>query len=488
MARVIVDKASVRNIMRKKHIETQTELARMMGITKNQLSVILSDRFNPLKSSIVLLCDTLGVPMDAILKTEEVVGATRSAQEVGLVRTLDSSSASRVRPVPAPDRSSTPSPHPYTVLELFAGAGGLALGLEQAGLKAVGLVEIDKTACATLRVNHPDWNVVCEDIATVVSRGIRHYIGDTNVDILSGGYPCQSFSYAGKKLGLADVRGTMFYYYAELLRQLKPKLFLAENVRGLLSHDGGRTLATMMDVFRQVGYYVDAKVLSALDYGVAQKRQRIAIVGVREDLVDRATFTFPEPLGHRLTLRDVLDDVPVSPGAQYPPVKKAVMDLVPPGGCWRDLPPDIAKSYMGKSYYSGGGRTGMARRLAWTEPSLTLTCNPAQKQTERCHPDETRPLTVREYARIQSFPDSWQFKGSLADQYKQIGNAVPVEFAKMLGIALTQSLDSISRLNDRQASGYRLSHRELPSDLREATDHSSRCLRTTPERDPPVSG
>ncbi|MDD2481614.1 MAG: DNA cytosine methyltransferase, partial [Lutispora sp.] len=130
-----------------------------------------------------------------------------------------------------------------------------------------------------------------------------------------------------------------------------------------------------------------------------------------------------------------------SSGEQYPEKKKKVLELVPPGGYWRDLPDDIAKDYMGKSYYSGGGRTGMARRISWDEPCLTLTCSPAQKQTERCHPDEVRPFTIREYARIQSFPDDWEFYGSNSQQYKQIGNAVPVEMAKAIGLSIISVLN-----------------------------------------------
>ncbi len=118
-------------------------------------------------------------------------------------------------------------------------------------------------------------------------------------------------------------------------------------------------------------------------------------------------------------------NVPKSGGAKYPESKKKVLDLVPPKGYWRDLPLETQKEYMGGSFYLGGGKTGMARRIGWDEPSLTLTCSLAQKQTERCHPDETRPFTVREYARVQTFPDEWTFDGSIAQQYKQIGNAVP---------------------------------------------------------------
>ena len=328
----------------------------------------------------------------------------------------------------------------FKVLDLFAGAGGLALGLERAGFNSVGLIEFDKYACQTLRKNRPEWNVIEDDIANVVEKGIRNYVRE-EIDILSGGFPCQAFSYAGKKLGLKDTRGTLFYYFAELLNELKPKIFLAENVRGLISHDKGKTLQGMMDVFEEIGYNVDYELLNAVNYNVAQKRERIFIIGVRKDI--NVDINFPEPLGYILTIRDALKDVPESIGAKYPEKKKEVLEHVPPGGCWRNLSDDMAKEYMGKSYFLGGGKTGMARRISWDEPSLTLTCSPAQKQTERCHPVETRPFTVREYARIQSFPDDWAFEGSMNQQYKQIGNAVPVELGRHVGLALINMLNNI---------------------------------------------
>ena len=330
-----------------------------------------------------------------------------------------------------------------TCIELFAGAGGLALGLEQAGFEAVALVEIDKTACETLKVNRPNWNVVQEDIVEVSKRDLlkEFNLKEGELDLVSGGYPCQSFSYAGKKLGLEDVRGTMFYYYAEFIRQLKPKMFLADNVKGLTTHDGGKTIKTMVDVFEELGYTVQWKVLNALDYSVAEKRQRVVIIGIRNDLKDEVKFEYPVPHEYKPVLRDVLQNVPESIGAKYPEKKKKVFDLVPPGGYWRDLPEDVAKDYMKTCYYMGGGRTGIARRLSWDEPSLTLTCSPMMKQTDRCHPDESRPFTTREYARIQSFPDEWQFAGKMNDIYKQIGNAVPVNLAKCVGESIISALD-----------------------------------------------
>lgn len=327
-------------------------------------------------------------------------------------------------------------------IELFAGAGGLALGLEKAGFEEIGLIEIDKNACATLRLNRPKWNVIEEDVVEFSRKNLLHEfnIKKGELDLLSGGYPCQSFSYAGKRLGIDDVRGTMFYYYAEFLKQLQPKMFLAENVKGLTTHDGGKTLQTMLDVFQELGYEVEWKVLDAWDYGVAEKRQRVVIIGIRNDLKDKVKFEYPKPHIYKPVLKDVLKDVPKSEGAKYPEKKRKVFDLVPPGGYWKDLPDDVAREYMKSCYFMGGGRTGIARRLSWDEPSLTLTCSPMMKQTDRCHPDESRPFTTREYARIQSFPDDWQFAGKMNDIYKQIGNAVPVELAKNVGNSIMQAL------------------------------------------------
>jgi DNA (cytosine-5)-methyltransferase 1 len=339
----------------------------------------------------------------------------------------------------------------YTCVELFAGAGGLALGLEQAGFKTQAVVEIDKTACATLKKNRPNWNIINHDIQDITKIGIKKFLNcNINIDLLSGGYPCQSFSYAGNRLGIEDTRGTLFFNYAEILQELKPKVFLAENVKGLVSHDKGKTLQTMIKVFENSGYKVYYKVLSALHYGVAQKRERIFIIGIREDIrakIDK-DFEFPKPYNYTLTLKDILNDVPESECAKYNQKKIDVLKHVKPGGCWRDLPDDIAKEYMKSTYYMSGGRTGIARRLSWDEPGLTVLCTPAQKQTERCHPEEIRPFSIRENARIQSFPDSWKFEGSISAKYKQIGNAVPVNLAKEVGLAIKQYLHNLKDIDE----------------------------------------
>jgi len=167
-----------------------------------------------------------------------------------------------------------------TVLELFCGAGGLALGLEMAGFNAVATIDNDKHSSNTLKINRPDWNVVCNDIAIVDPSDV--YNGE--IDVLSGGPPCQSFSYAGKKMGFEDVRGTMFYEYARFLQHFKPKMFIFENVKGLATHDKGRTINTILSIFEDIGYRVVWKVLNAWDYNVPQKRERAILIGTRYDL------------------------------------------------------------------------------------------------------------------------------------------------------------------------------------------------------------
>lgn len=337
----------------------------------------------------------------------------------------------------------------YTSIELFAGCGGLALGMEKAGFKHVLLNEFDKSACATLRKNRPDWNVVEDDIHNI---SFEEFEG--KVDFLSGGFPCQAFSYAGNKGGFEDARGTLFFELARAVKEAKPKVFMGENVKGLYSHDKGHTFEVIKSVIADLGYtLVEPQVLKAIQYQVPQKRERLILIAIRNDIAEKVKFHYPSPYNRVVTLRDAFFkgilydcDVPSSIGQQYPKRKKEIMAQVPMGGYWKDLPEDLQKEYMKGCYDMEGGRTGIARRLSLDEPSLTLTCAPAMKQTERCHPIETRPLTVREYARIQTFPDDWEFCGNMTAKYKQIGNAVPVNLAAAVGRSLIRLFNDIEKL------------------------------------------
>lgn len=362
--------------------------------------------------------------------------------------------------------------HPFVVLkspkskfkaiELFSGCGGLALGFSNAGLETKLLVEIDKNAADTLKHNRPKWNVIFGDVKDV---SFKDFAG--KVDIVAGGFPCQAFSYAGKSLGFADTRGTLFFEFARCVNEVRPKIAIAENVRGLVKHDEGRTLKVMLRELHELGYKTAYHVLRGQFLDVAQKRERVVIIAVRNDLDIQAFY--PKEKDYTVSVRDALKDCPDSIGQGYPERKRQIMELVPPGGYWRDLPLDIQKEYMKKSFYLSGGRTGIARRLSWDEPSLTLTTAPAQKQTERCHPGETRPLNIREYARIQSFPDDWEFMGKATSQYKQIGNAVPVNLGYHVGRCLIGMLSGKFDSNTMLSKELCSEIEEDPSPVAEAT-------------------
>jgi len=383
--------------------------------------------------------EKLGVSSDTVRRWEKkgLIKATRSEHNYRLFnlaeverihsKVFGNSSVNNYKILKSPKKTK------YSVIELFAGAGGTALGLENSGLNHKLLVEIDKNCVATLRQNRPGWNVKMEDVTKVDFSGME-------ADIVQGGFPCQAFSYAGKKNGFEDTRGTLFFEFARCVKEVKPKIAMGENVKGLLKHDNGQTLQTMVNVLKELGYRVAYKVVRSQYLDVPQKRERLIILAVRNDL--DLPFIFPKEKDYTISLKEALKGCPSSPGQEYSPRKKEIMLKVPAGGYWRDLPIELQKEYMKASFYMGGGKTGMARRLSWDEPSLTLTCNPAQKQTERCHPSETRPLNVREYARIQAFPDSWEFVGSTSSQYKQIGNAVPVNLGYHVGSCLIAMLEN----------------------------------------------
>ncbi len=322
----------------------------------------------------------------------------------------------------------------HTFIEVCAGGGGLSSGLIKAGFTPLLLNDNNKDCCKTLKHNHYGANVICSPMDEI---DYTPYIG--KVDLLTGGVPCQSFSQAGLRKGLDDPRGDLMTKFATILNLIKPKTFMIENVKGLLSHDGGKTIKKIIKLLNKNNLYnISYKCLDASKYDVPQKRERVFIVGVLKTI--GKIFEFPEESSERPVLKDVLYDVPVSDGAKYSDEKKALFKMIPQGGCWINLPKKLQKEYLGNSYYSSGGKRGILHRLSMEKPSLTLLCTPSQKQTERCHPLKERPLRIREYARIQSFDDDYQFIGSMSSQYKQIGNAVPVKLAEHIGESLLKIL------------------------------------------------
>lgn len=323
----------------------------------------------------------------------------------------------------------------FTFIEVCSGCGGLSTGFTNKGFKPIFLNEINKKFCETLKANHPLTEIKNNSMEDI---DLTPYVN--NVDILMGGVPCQSFSQAGKRKGLEDERGNLVLSFIKMINKLNPKIFLIENVKGLATHNNGETLKYILQKINSIGRYnTTSKVLNANDYGVPQKRERMIIIGVRTDITKK--YDFPKPNDYKPILADVLTDCPSSEGFEYDEYKYNIMKQVPEGGCWVDLPLETQKEYLMKSFNSGGGKRGIAKRLDMNKPSLTLLTSPSQKQTERCHPIETRPLQILEYARIQTFPDDYIFKGSLSQKYTQIGNAVPVKLAEALASSIRSVLE-----------------------------------------------
>ena len=337
----------------------------------------------------------------------------------------------------------------YTAIELFCGAGGMALGLQNAGIKIVAAIDAEFKAIKTFQLNAEKEGYTPSD-CRIIHENIKNISFSKNeADIVSGGFPCQSFSFAGKRRGLEDTRGTLFHEFARVVSEVSPKIFIAENVKGLVTINKGETLKTMIKVFEDLGYKVEYQILNAMYYDVAQSRERLFIIGVRNDL--NIKIEFPKKQSYIPTLRDVIFDIEKGKNAHaitYSESKEKVMKLVPEGGWWKDLPDSVQKSYMGKLYGIKNGSTGLARRLHWDKPCLTLTCHPAQKLTERCHPSETRPLNTHEYKLIQCFPEDYLFcsNGYASVVYKLLGNAVPVNLAYHLGNSLINMLNSTENI------------------------------------------
>jgi DNA (cytosine-5)-methyltransferase 1 len=262
-----------------------------------------------------------------------------------------------------------------------------------------------------------------------------------------------------------------------LIEGIQPRFFVMENVRGLLSAAirhrpieqrgkgarpyepdelPGSAFQVILDEFERLGYTYVYGLLNAADYGVPQIRERVIIIGSR----DHEPIALPKPthsqngsgLPRWRTLREALEGLR-DPEPQYPPYPESrlrFLRLIPEGGNWRSLPPELLPEAMGGALHSGGGKVGFYRRLAWDKPSPTITTSPAQKATDMCHPSELRPISVREAARIQGFPDDWVFCGSMADQYRQIGNAVPLGLGKAIGDSLIATLRGENKTPVRQ--------------------------------------
>lgn len=341
------------------------------------------------------------------------------------------------------------------MVSLFSGAMGLDIGLLRSGLDVVVSQDFDKWCVGTIRRN--GHIVVPGDLTRLVSEDPKcdfllraAALSRRDVFAVVGGPPCQAYSTAGKRLGLQDLRGSLYSQFLKVVAALRPRFFVMENVKGLESMHVDPSdkaspplLGLILDEFSAAGYKTVHGVVDAVHYGAPEFRERLIVLGSRdgEDLFLPRPTHFPvhqSASSRWRTLRAAISDLEGTrmPGSKFSKRAEKYMKMVPEGGNWRSLPKAVVKSAMGGAYHSGGGKSGFFRRLSYGEPSPTLVTSPVQKATMLCHPRETRPLSVREYARIQGFPDNWRIEGGVSDCYRQIGNAVPVHLGEAIGSML----------------------------------------------------
>lgn len=368
--------------------------------------------------------------------------------------------------------------HPYPVVSLFSGAMGLDLGLNAAGLHVAVAQDNDRWCVETMRRNG---HVAVEgDIRGLVAH-------DPSCDFLLrpgelrrdavfavvGGPPCQPFSTAGKRKGVEDARGQLYEEFIKVVTALRPRFFIMENVKGLasmpsdpLDKQSKPVLETILESFARIGYRTVHGVVDAVHYGTPQFRERLVIVGSRdgEDVFVPAPSHFhrhQDPALRWRTLGDAIGDLDdAGAHANFSPAVRRFLALVPMGGNWKSLPALLAREAMGGAFESGGGKVGFYRRLSFAEPAPTLVTSPVQKATMLCHPTELRPLSVREYARLQQFPDDWVFEGRTTEGYRQIGNAVPVPLGRALGQMLRAVAEGNAEIRVKRMRGTSV-HRKL---------------------------
>jgi DNA (cytosine-5)-methyltransferase 1 len=232
----------------------------------------------------------------------------------------------------------------------------------------------------------------------------------------------------------------MFFEYFRCLKEVNPKVSVIENVKNLKYHNNRETLKIILNYLKDCGYHSEYKVLDTSKYGVPQKRERIFIISVKEDLKEK--IKLPKELENILTVRDAFADCKESEGFNYSEDIEKLYDYVGEGEAYKSISKNLMERYFPKvlKMSENGGCTGVFYRLSWNKPANMLLTSPRSFLTQRCHPEENRPLTVREYARLQTFPDDWEFEGALSSQYRQIGNAVPVNLAFHIGQSLLEIL------------------------------------------------
>ena len=368
-------------------------------------------------------------------------------------------------------------------LSFFSGAMGLDLGLEKAGIEILLTCENDPSCRKTIVANKPNIALI-GDIRQYSAAEIREFAGlspNDDVDLVVGGPPCQAFSTAGARKGLDDDRGNVFLKYLELIAELRPKYAVIENVRGLLSaplshrphslrngdladkEKPGGVLMMIVGFLRMAGYSVSFNLYNAANFGSPQIRERVVLLCHRgKDKLPYLTPTHSETGNFGLpkwrTFSEAIEGLPEDQHyVSFPENRIKFYKMLGPGQYWKHLPLELQKEALGKSFYAGGGKTGFFRRLAWDRPAPTLVTHPAMPATDLAHPVLNRPLSIEEYKRVQEFPDDYQLSGTLIDQYRQVGNAVPASLGKAIGEAVLAHMrgELLRQIPDFSFSRYR---------------------------------
>lgn len=354
-------------------------------------------------------------------------------------------------------------------ISLFSGAQGLDIGLAQAGIDIVLGQDVEPSCVRTMTAN--GHRGLPGDIRSIGAATLLELSGLSRGEpfLVCGGPPCQPFSTAGKQLGINDPRGSLFLDFIRMLDAIRPRFFVMENVKGLLSaklRDAGgeaadtRVLDVILEEFQRLNYKIVYGLLDAVNYGVPQFRERFVLIGSRDHedifLPIPTHFHVHQSRGSRwVTLGEAIRDLEDAPGecGSFPESRLNYLRMVPEGGNWKDLPQEVIPEAMGGAYRSGGGKVGFYRRLSYAQPSPTVVTSPVQKATMMCHPTKDRPLSVRECARIQQFPDDWVIAGTMQERYKQIGNAVPVGLARAIGEAIVSAADGTAEVKVKRVRG-----------------------------------
>ena len=336
-------------------------------------------------------------------------------------------------------------------LSFFSGAMGLDIGMKIGGIPALLACEFNKYCRMTIAENEPDMALI-GDINKYHPDDILRLANipeGRKVDVIFGGPPCQSFSTAGARRALADERGNVFLRYIEIVEKIHPTYVVIENVRGLLSAPypykdieepiKGGALCVILDRLKEAGYTMSFELYNAANFGAPQIRERVVMIGkLGGPKVPYLSPTHDESIRYGLlpwvTLREAVADIEDKPHhyVEFPEKRLKYYRMLKEGQYWKDLPKEVQEEAMGATLKLGGGKTGFFRRVSFNRPSPTLVTDPTMPATDLCHPTENRPLSVEEYSRIQGFPDNWSICGPIKEQYKQIGNAVPIKLGEAI--------------------------------------------------------